>query len=51
MGIVIQEKQFIEHTKTIEEKSLKKHSLSLAVVVHASFLEDLLSMLPSATTN
>jgi len=46
MGIVTQEKQIIEHVQTMEEKILKKHKLSLAVIVHANFLKDLLSMLP-----
>lgn len=46
MGIVSQEKQIVEHVKTIGEEILKKHKLSIAVIVHASFLKELLSMLP-----
>ena len=51
MGIVIQEKHIIERVKTMDEETLRKHKLSLAVVVHASFLRDLLPMLPPVTSN
>ena len=51
MGIVIQEKHIIERVKTMDEEILRKHKLSLAIVVHASFLKDLLLMLPPVTTN
>ena len=51
MGIVIQEKHIVEHVKTMEEETLKKHKLSLAVVVHASFLRELLPMLPPVASN
>ena len=46
MGIVTHEKGFVEHVKTIDEEILKKHKLSLAVIVHASFLKELLLLLP-----
>lgn len=51
VGIVIQEKHLVEHVKTMEEETLKKHKLSLAVVVHASFLRELLPMLPPVASN
>jgi len=46
MGLVSQEKKIIERIKSIDQELLKEHKLSLAVVVHASFLKELLNMLP-----
>ena len=45
MGIVSQEKIIIETVKTIGQEVKKKHKLSIAVIVHASFLKELLLML------
>lgn len=45
MGIVSQEKQIVEHVKSIDQEVLKKHKLCLALVVHTSFLKELLNML------
>ena len=46
MGLVSQEKKIIERIKSIDQELLKEHKLSLAVVVHAIFLKELLNMLP-----
>lgn len=46
IGVVSQERELTERVKTISESVERKHRLALAVVVHSSFVADLLKMLP-----
>lgn len=46
IGVVSQERQFTERVESLSETVLRKHKLALAVIVHASFVEDLIRMLP-----
>ena len=51
MGIVSGEKFIPQKVETLDEITIKKHKLSLAVIVHASFMKELLGMLPQYTEN
>jgi hypothetical protein len=46
MGIVSQEKEVTERVDSMSETVLRKHRLALGVVSHASFVADLIKMLP-----
>ena len=46
MGVVSEEMELTERVKTLSETVERKHRLSLAVVVHSSFVADLMGMLP-----
>lgn len=47
LGVVSQEMTANEHTVSLDEESLKKHKLALGVIVHARFVRDLITQLPS----
>ena len=46
MGLVSRQEFLKEHVKSIDQELLKKHPLSLAEIVHASFIKELILMLP-----
>lgn len=46
MGVVSQEKELMERVESLSETVIRKHKLALAVVAHASFVADLIKMLP-----
>jgi S1-C subfamily serine protease len=46
MGVVSQENEITEHIESLNETVTRKHNLSLAVIVQARFVSDLLKMLP-----
>lgn len=48
MGVVSQEKGLTERVKTLNETVERTHRLSLAVIVHSSFVADLIRRLPPA---
>lgn len=49
MGVVSQEKELTERVETLSETVIRKHKLALAVIAHASFVADLIKMLPKIT--
>lgn len=51
MGVVSQEKQVTERLESLSETVIRKHKLSLAVISHASFVADLIKMLPKIPQN
>jgi len=46
IGVVSQELKVPEQLKTLNELIIREHKMGLAIIVHASFLKDLIEMLP-----
>ena len=46
MGLVSEEKAVTERVKSLSETVERKHRLSLAVIIHSSFVADLIKTLP-----
>ena len=49
MGLVSQQCQATEKVKTLREEFVRRYEMSLAVIVQAQFLKDILSLLPPAS--
>ena len=48
MGVVSQEKDVTERVESLSETVVRRHRLALGVITHASFVVDLLKMLPTS---
>jgi S1-C subfamily serine protease len=46
LGVVSQEKELEERVQSLSETLFRKHKLGLAIIVHASFVKEVLTMLP-----